>query len=41
VPPPAFAVLSADEQRTLRDLLSRVTAADASLSARADLASTG
>jgi DNA-binding MarR family transcriptional regulator len=41
VPPPAFAVLSADEQRTLRDLLRRVTAADASLSARAHLASTG
>ena len=41
VPPPAFAVLSAEEQRTLRDLLSRVTAADASLSARADLASAG
>jgi DNA-binding MarR family transcriptional regulator len=41
VPPPAFAVLSAEEQRTLRDLLSRVTAADAALSARADLASAG
>lgn len=41
VPPPAFAVLSADEQRTLRDLLRRVTAADASLSARADLAPAG
>lgn len=38
VPPPAFAVLSDDEQRSLRDLLRRVTAADASLSARADLA---
>jgi DNA-binding MarR family transcriptional regulator len=41
VPPPAFAALSADEQRTLRDLLRRVTAADASLTAREHLATAG
>jgi DNA-binding MarR family transcriptional regulator len=41
VPPPAFAVLSAEEQRALRDMMRRVTAADASLSAGAKLAGVG
>jgi DNA-binding MarR family transcriptional regulator len=34
VPPPAFAALDAQELRTLRDLLLRLTAADATLAAR-------